>query len=417
MTSPADHRPPCEVADILRAHAEAYGGTYSPCAAQQKVMRHIMQCRTAALGGHLDRCDTCGHQRISYNSCRDRHCPKCQGLARQDWLEKRLQTLLPIPYFHVVFTLPQALNALTLGNPKILLNILFACAAQTLQQLAATPKHLGAEIGFTAVLHTWGQNLLFHPHLHCVVTGGGLSPDGQSWVAARKKFFLPVKVLGRLFRGKFLDALRKAYASGKLHFAGATTELNDPLQWRRFLDQLYRKNWVVYAKPPFASPQHVFRYLGRYTHRVAISNHRILALENGQVTFTYKNYSAQGERQQMSLDALEFIRRFLLHVLPKGFTRIRHFGLCAGRQIRTKWEIARMLLTTTTTAAAQLSTPAVATPDDRPWWKRLLDRTGIDLMACPHCEHGRLVRQHELPPSSDSLTSQSQWAVPHNDTS
>lgn len=416
MSPPAAPRPLCEVADILRAHAEAYCSTYSPGAAQKKVMRHIMQCRTAALGGHLDQCDTCGHQRISYNSCRDRHCPKCQALARHDWLERRLQTLLPIPYFHVVFTLPQELNALALGNPTILFNILFACAAQTLQQVAATPEHLGAEIGFTAVLHTWGQNLLFHPHLHCVVTGGGLSPDGRSWVAARTKFFLPVKVLGRLFRGKFLAALRAAYISGELHFAGSTTELSDPLQWRRFLDPLYRKKWVVYAKPPFAGPQHVFRYLGRYTHRVAISNHRLLALENSQVTFTYKNYSAQGKRQQMTLEAVEFIRRFLLHVLPKGFTRIRHFGLYAGRLIRTKWEVARALLTTTPTPDTQSYTSA-GTISQRPWWKRLFDRTGIDLMACPKCHSGRLVRRQQWPLSPGSLTSFSHWTLPQNDTS
>jgi hypothetical protein len=376
-----------------------------------------MQCRTAAMGGHLDQCDTCGHQRISYNSCRDRHCPKCQALARQNWLEKRLQTLLPIPYFHVVFTLPQELNALALGNPTILFNMLFACAAQTLQQVAATPKHLGAEIGFTAVLHTWGQNLLFHPHLHCVVTGGGLSSGGRSWVAARKKFFLPVKVLGRLFRGKFLAALRAAYASGQLRFAASTAELNDPLRWRHFLDPLYRKKWVVYAKPPFAGPEHVFRYLGRYTHRVAISNHRIVALENGRVTFTYKNYSAQGQRQQMTLDAGEFIRRFLLHVLPKGFTRIRHFGLCAGRQIRTKWKVARALLTAASSPTPQQSIPVGALAEDRPWWKRLFDRTGIDVMACPHCDNGRLVRRHQLPPSSGSPMPLFQGCVSHCDTS
>lgn len=380
-------------------------------------MRHIMQCRTAALGGHLDQCDACGHQRISYHSCRDRHCPKCQSIARHDWLEKRLATLLPIPYFHVVFTIPQELNALALGNQTILFNILFASVAQTLQQVAATPRHLGAKIGFTAVLHTWGQNLLFHPHLHCVVTGGGLSPDAQSWIAARERFFLPIKVLRRLFRGKFLAALRQAYDAGQLKLAGSTAELSQPRAWRHFLDQLYKKNWVVYAKPPFASPEYVFRYLGRYTHRVAISNHRILAVSNAQVTFTLKNYSAAEQREQMTVEAVEFIRRFLLHVLPQAFTRIRHFGLCAGRNVQTKLQTARTLLTALPPAAPQPPPATAAEKDGRPWWQRLLDRTGIDILACPSCGRGRLVRGGDVPPlDSSAPDGPHAWLRP-NDTS
>ncbi len=417
MDQPVNNRPPCEVADILRAHGEQYCRRYSPSPAQRKVIRHIIQCRTAALGGHLDQCDACGHQRICYHSCRDRHCPKCQSIARHDWLEKRLATLLPIPYFHVVFTIPQELNAIALGNQTILFNILFASAARTLQQVAATPRHLGAQIGFTAVLHTWGQNVLFHPHLHCVVTGGGLSPDGQSWIAARERFLLPTKVLRRLFRGKFLAALRQAYEAGQLKLAGSTAELSQPRAWRQFLDPLYKKNWVVYAKPPFASPEYVFRYLGRYTHRVAISNQRILAVDNSQVTFTLKNYSAQGRREQMTVDAVEFIRRFLLHVLPQAFTRIRHFGLCAGRNVKTKLQTARALLTALTPAAPQPPTSAAVEKDDRPWWQRWLDRTGIDILACPSCGRGRLVRCGDVQPlNSTAPEGPLAWLRP-NDTS
>lgn len=393
MAAAANGRPHFEVADILRVHGEASHGAHRPSPAQQKVMRHIMECRTAALGGHVEECDSCGHQRISYNSCRDRHCPKCQSLARQQWLEDRLERLLPAPHFHVVFTIPEELNALALANQKVVFDLLFASAAETLRQIAADRKHLGAEVGFTAVLHTWGQNLLFHPHLHCVVTGGGLSPDGQRWVAARQNFFVSVKVLGKLFRGKFLDALQKAYQAGKLRLGGSTAELAQSARWRSFLDGLYQKNWVVYAKPPFAGPEQVFRYLGRYTHRVAISNHRIVAFGNGRVTFTLKDYTEQERRKQMTLYALEFIRRFLLHVLPKGYTRIRHFGLYAGRHISTRLEAARRLL-----ASAATACPPPAGPDSRPWWERLRERTGIDLMACPGCGIGRLVRRREIQP-------------------
>jgi len=257
---------------------------------------------------------------------------------------------------------------------------------------------LGAEIGFTAVLHTWGQNVMFHPHLHCVVTGGGLSPDHKSWIAAREKFFLPIPVLRLLFRGKFLAALRQAYDAGQLKLAGSTAALSQPGAWRHLLDQLYKKMWVVYAKAPFASPEYVFRYLGRYTHRVAISNQRILAVDNGQVTFTLKNYAAAGQREQMTVDAVEFIRRFLLHVLPQGFSRIRHFGLCAGRNVQTKLQTARAVLAALTPTAPQPPTSSAAEKDSRPWWQRLLDRSGIDILACPSCGRGRLVRCGDVQP-------------------
>ena len=393
MTSVATTRPRVEVADILRAHADDYQRAYSPSPAQQKVMRHIADCRTAVLGGHVEQCDSCGRQRISFNSCRDRHCPKCQSAARDDWIEAQLTKLLPVPYFHVVFTLPEQLNPLALANQKVLFDILFATAAATLREIAADEKHLGADIGFTAVLHTWGQNLMFHPHLHCVVTGGGLSADGKSWVGTRNDFFLPVKILGKLFRGKFLHALKEAYLTGKLRLAGSTAELTDQQHWRTFLDGLYHKHWVVYAKPPFAGPDHVFRYLGRYTHRIAISNHRLVAFDNGRVSFTMKDYTQQGLCKVLSLDAVEFIRRFLLHVLPKGYTRLRHFGLCAARNIRTKLEAARGIL------AVDNNRPLLPLiKDDRPWCQRFLDRTGIDLLACPHCTAGRLIQLRRIEP-------------------
>jgi len=383
-------RPHFEVADIVHLHGEAYRRTHDPSGAQQAVLRHIAECRTSALGGHVDECDACGHQRISYNSCRDRHCPKCQGRARAAWLASRLERLLPVPYFHVVFTLPEQLNALALGNKRRLFTILFAAAADTLKTLARDPRHLGAEPGFLAVLHTWGQNLLFHPHLHCVLTGGGLSADGRRWVRARQRFLLPVRVLGRLFRGKFLAALNQARAQGRLHFGGSTTPLSDEIAWKLLLDELYRKNWIVYAKPPFGGPDHVFRYLGRYTHRVAISNHRIVDHHNGRVSFSLKDYADGGRRKIMTVSAVEFLRRFLLHVLPQGFTRIRHFGLCAGGSVHGKLETARRLLA----AEERLRAPAVPIPHhDAP-----VERAAPDPLSCPRCEHGRLVRRRLLAP-------------------
>lgn len=386
-------RPRLEVADIVRLHGEEFRRACHPSAQQEAVLRHITECRTAALGGHVDECADCGHQRISYNSCRDRHCPKCQAIARADWLEARLERLLPIPYFHVVFTIPEELNALALGNKRLLFDLLFAAAADTLKTIAGDQKHLGAEIGFTAVLHTWGQAVLFHPHLHCVVTGGGLSSDGTRWVAGRENFFLPVKVLSKLFRGKLLDALQRARTRGQLRFGGSTAELADDRAWASFRDSLYRKDWVVYAKPPFGGPKQVFAYLGRYTHRVAISNFRLVALDNGRVTFTLKDYADDGQRKTMTVSAVEFLRRFLLHVLPQGFTRIRHYGICAGKNVATKLQHARVLLE----RDGKLLPFAKTTPG-APWWQRLLERTGVDLMACP-CG-GRLVRRCEVPPST-----------------
>jgi hypothetical protein len=336
------------------------------------------------LGGHVDACDQCGAEQISYNSCRDRHCPKCQSERRYAWITKRIEGLLPVPYFHVVFTIPDKLNPLVLRNPRVLFKILFAAAAQTLKQLTRDPKHLGAQIGFTAVLHTWGQNLLFHPHVHCVVTGGGLSLEGTRWIHGREDYLLPVHALGSLFRGKFLAALQKAREEHKLDYSGSTEDLADDSTWAAFKDLLYGKHWAVYAKPPFGGPDQVFRYLGRYTHSVAISNHRIVSIDSGNVTFRVKDYADGSAVKEMTVDGVEFLRRFLLHVLPKGFTRIRHYGLCASGGAK---QLARAREILTGTKAEP--NPPIETP--------CLERVGIDAHTCPVCKKGRLVRTRDIP--------------------
>src|SRR6267378_663400 len=356
-------RPPLEVADILRAHGEAYCAGYPVSALQAAVMRRLVACRTAALGGHVDACGHCGYTRVSYNSCRDRHCPKCQGVKRAQWLETRLERLLPVEYFHVVFTVPAALHPLVLHHPRRLYDLLFQAASATLLTLSADPQRLGAQVGVTAILHTWGQNLLFHPHLHCVVTGGGLSADGSRWIAARPGYLLPVKVLARLFRGKFLAGVKAAYQAGQLTLGGSVAALADPQLFRRWLDALYRQDWVVYAKRPFGGAQQVFRYLGRYSHRVAVANSRLLALKEGHVSFQWKDYADHQRTKVMRLRADEFIRRFLLHVLPKRFVRIRHYGLLAGRNVATQLARCRQLL----------GVPEVEPPVERSWLDRWLD--------------------------------------------
>ena len=310
-----------EVADIFRHYGPEYRTGHLMPRDHLRVMRAIEVCRTAELGGHVDECDTCGTIRISYNSCRNRHCPKCQCLRKEQWIEARKEDLLPIPYFHVVFTIPEELNPLALRNRRTLYGILFRSVSETLMELGRDPKHLGAQIGFISILHTWGQNLMEHPHIHCIVTGGGLSSDGQRWVASRNGFFLPVKVMSRLFRGKFLDSLQRSYDSGALALPGSVTILQEAESFREFLSGLYRKEWVVYCKPPFKDAEGVLQYLGRYTHRVAISNHRILTLEDGKVSFIWRDYSDGNRNKIMTLDADEFIRRFLLHVLPARFVR------------------------------------------------------------------------------------------------
>jgi hypothetical protein len=386
-------RPRYEVADVVRLHGEDYRRAYAPSAAKERVLKNIAACRTEALGGHVDVCDSCATTRISYNSCRDRHCPKCQAPKRAKWLAERLQRLLPVPYFHVVFTLPDTLHALALGNKKRIYAILFEAASQTLLELSRNEKRLGAQIGVTAVLHTWGQNLQLHPHLHCVVTGGGLSADGTRWVTGRDDYFLPVKVLSRLFRGKFMAALQVARVKGLLDFAGSTAKLLEPNHWAAWRDALYRKEWVVYAKPPFGGPEQVFRYLGNYTHRVAISNHRIVSVGDGKVSFSVKDYKDDARKKILTLDAIEFLRRFLLHVLPKGLVRIRHYGLCSSSNATSKLALARRLLAPAAPAATSPPAPAPRLS----WWEQFRELTGIDMMACT-CG-GRLHRTQRLTPN------------------
>ena len=326
-------RPPLEVADIVRAQGNRFIENNRSWLHWKhlKVLHAVARCRTSALGGHRDQCPRCGYQAISYNSCRNRHCPKCQTAARDKWLLARQQELLAVGYFHVVFTLPQELSLLTLQNKKATYGLLFRASAETLLQVSADPKHLGAQIGFLSVLHTWGQTLLHHPHVHCVIPAGGLSRDHSRWIHPRSGFFLPVKVLSRVFRAKFVASLKRLFQSGKLVLAGLLQPLAKRAAFHAFLRTLFRKDWVVYAKPPFGGPDHVLHYLARYTHRVAISNHRLIAFENDQVTFKWKDYARGNKKRTMTLPANEFLRRFLLHVLPRGFVRIRFFGFLANR--------------------------------------------------------------------------------------
>lgn len=389
-------RPPLQVADIFRQHGSSFRLTQPLSPEQRRVMRAIEQCRTAALGGHLDQCDTCGHQRISYNSCRNRHCPKCQSLAKARWLEARIADLLPVQYFHVVFTLPEQLASLALQNQRVVYNILFATAAETLRTIAADPKHLGAEIGFLAVLHTWGQTLRHHPHLHCVVPGGGLAADGRRWLSSRQGFFLSVNVLARLFRRLFLEALARAHEHDKLTFHGTSAYLAEPLAFKRLLASLRAREWCVYAKRPFGGPAQVLAYLGRYMRRVAISNHRLLALKDGHVTFSWKDYARGNQQRAMTLKTDEFIRRFLLHVLPRGFQRLRQFGFMANRRRREKLALCRQLLGS---AAEQPDT----NPLPRDYQSLYETVTGLSLQQCPACRTGTMKLTEHLAPLSGLL--------------
>ncbi|ASQ06540.1 IS91 family transposase [Sinorhizobium meliloti] len=374
-----------EVADIFRRYGEAYRAQHtSLSAAQRRVMTAIELCRTAALGGHVEACDQCGHRRIAFNSCRDRHCPRCQSLARAQWLEDRRAELLDTQYFHVVFTLPEAIAAIAYQNKALVYGLLFRATAETLRTIAADPKHLGAEIGFFAVLHTWGQNLLHHPHLHCVVPGGGFSPDGTRWIACKPGFFLPVRVLSRLFRRLFLEHLEKAFDAGKLQFFTALQHLNECKAFRRYLAPLRKTDWVVYAKPPFAGPEQVLDYVGRYTHRVAISNNRLVDIEDGAVRFRWKDYR-HGDRQKvMTVSADEFIRRFLLHVLPEGFHRIRYYGFLGNRYRAQKLACCREML------GMPISAPSDSR-SEKDYRDRYEELTGRSLRQCPVCHQGHMI--------------------------
>ncbi len=367
-----------EVQDIFSQHGGKYLRTHNLPHHVRNVIHNIVECRTSQLGGHVDQCDECGHTRISYNSCRNRHCPKCQTLAKEKWLQNRKDDLLPISYFHVVFTIPEELNYLTLTNQKELYSILFKATSETLLELSKDIKYLGAEIGFTSILHTWGQNLMNHPHIHCVVPSGGLSLDGTRWVSSREDFFIPVRILSRKFRGKFLYYLKKEYHTNhKLKLIGAAEELRNKSVFQAFIDRLYKKEWVVYCKPPFSSAEHVLEYLGRYTHRVAISNNRIVALENGYVVFKWRDYRDNNKQKFMTVTAEEFIRRFLMHVLPSKFVKIRHYGFLSNRNRVTKLKKCKKILKAKIKKTNEFSKLSTA--------ELLFKLTGIDINKCPSC--------------------------------
>ena len=376
------------VADVFRRYGDAFRAELGAAlsTAQRRVMTAIEQCRTAALGGHVERCDRCGHRRVWYNSCRNRHCPTCQSLARAEWLERRRADLLPTEYFHVVFTVPPAVAEVAAQNKAVVYGLLFRTAAETLRTIAADPRHLGAEIGFFAVLHTWGQTLVHHPHLHCVIPGGGLATDGSGWIACRPGFFLPVRVLSRYFRRVLLAALEDAFKSGQLRFAGRLQPLADPRRFAEHLRPARRTEWVVYAKRPFAGPEQVLDYLGRYTHRIAISNQRLRSLDDGVVRFRYTDYRANGaaRHKTMTLAAAEFIRRMLLHVLPPGFHRIRYYGFLANRARQQKLAECRRALGTPPPPAPQPNDPV---GDYRDRYEAL---TGRSLRECPRCHVGSM---------------------------
>jgi len=392
-------RPKFEVADVFRRYGAAYRQQHgtSMSAAQRRVMRAVEVCRTAVLGGHLEQCDQCGHERNAYNSCANRHCPKCQSLARAEWLENRRSELLDTQYFHVVFTVPEQIAPIAYQNKKVVYGILFRAAADTLRTIAADPKHLGAEIGFFAVLHTWGQNLLHHPHLHCVVAGGGLSPDATRWISCRPGFFLPVRVLSRLFRRLFLEYLLTAFDAGKLKFFSSLEPLRERREFLQHLAPTREKEWVVYAKRPFAGPEQVLDYVGRYTHRVAISNNRLLEIEHEKVTFQYKDYRHDSQQKTMTLDAEEFIRRFLLHVLPDGFQRIRYYGFLGNRYREEKLARCRELLNMPVPEPPVLDAP-------KEYRDRCEELTGTSLRVCPVCHEGHMVSVAILPPHPNRQT-------------
>ena len=377
---PLGSRPALELADIVRATGDAYRDSHQITLQQDRVLRAITTCRTAAMGGHRAQCDQCGAVTISYCSCRNRHCPKCQTLAKQRWLERQCADLLDIDYWHLVFTLPHSLNALAQGNPRVLYRLLFSAAAQTLQEFGRNPRWLGGELGITMVLHTWGQRLDQHIHVHAVVTGGALGGDGERWIPAKPGFLFPVRALSRVFRGKYLDALAKAHQDGELRFGGSTAPLTDTAAFHDFLVGLKAKDWIAYAKAPFAGAAQVLAYLGRYTHRVAIANHRLVRFEDREVRLRWRDYAHGNKNKVMTLEAEEFLRRFLLHTLPPGFVRIRHYGLL-GNRCRHK---------NLTRCRALLDQPEPETSPPESVEAMMLRLTGNDIQRCPVCRQGRL---------------------------
>jgi len=396
------NRPSLEVADVVRQHGAAFVARYGHtlCGEQYRALRAIELCYTAALGGHKTRCDACGHEGCAYNPCRNRHCPKCQGVTRAAWLAKRQREVLDTPYAHAIFTLPQDLSPLVLTNPRLLYGLLFRTVSQSLLDIAGDPKHLGAEIGGMAILHTWGGQLQFHPHLHCVLPAGGLAPDDSRWIPCRPDFFLPVRVLSRRFRRLYLDGLKDLYGRGELILSGRCRELAEAKPWLRLLATLRDQEGVVYAKEPCDSA-HVLKYLARYTHRVAISNHRLVALRDGQVTFRFKDYKRQGKLRTQTLEAVEFLRRLMLHILPKGFHKIRYFGFLANRHRQQKLVLCRTLLGQRAESRGTHAM-AVGEPPPEP------DRESVRIEPgdpCPVCQQGRmqLVETYVRHRSADDL--------------
>lgn len=387
------------VGEIFSLFGEQYRKDHPLAAQHRKTMYALEYCRTAALGGHIDKCDNCGETRIFYNSCRNRHCPKCQGINQMKWIDKLSSTLLPVQYFHIVFTIPSALNRLALVNQKCIYDILFKAASESLLMLAGDKKYLHALTGIVAVLHTWGQNLIDHPHLHTLVPAGGWSDMAQCWKASRKKFFLPVKVISAVFRGKFLSHLKAAYDEGLLRFEGEIKPLRYRNKFRELLSTLYAQPWVVYSKKPFKKPAHIINYLGRYTHRVAISNNRIIGVKDEHVIFKWKDYKDGGREKLMKLTSNEFIRRFLLHVLPKGFCKIRYYGIFASR-------IRKPLLKKCINATGQA--PSQSKFAGQTWQQVLLLGRGIDVCLCPVCKKGKmhtiLIFQSAKSPPLNALT-------------
>jgi hypothetical protein len=379
-----------KIGALFREFGESYRSVHRLASAQRKALSAIERCRTAALGGHVDRCDHCGYERISYNSCRNRHCPNCQSLARERWVLDRQRELLPIAYFHVVFTIPEELNPIALVNQALIYDLLFQAASETLLTLGKDARHVGGQLGIMAVLHTWSQTLLDHPHVHCIVTGGGLSADGQRWLSPRKMtsnkdFFIHVNVISALFKQKFLAYLKQRYQAGKFKWVGRISYLKEPSAFNELLTQLYAKPWVTYCKKPFGGPEMVLRYLGRYTHRVAISNHRIVKVGDGQVTFKWRDYRDHNKTKLMTLDMGEFMRRFLLHILPDRYYKIRYYGLLSNRHRGTKLSRCQEIL--------EVAKEETSFSDDHLSWEELLlELCGWDVRKCPKCQLGQMVR-------------------------
>ncbi len=383
-----------DLGEIFREHGPGYRATHKLPLKSLKVMSSIEQCRTEALGGHVYQCDNCAGEKIAYNSCRNRHCPKCQNMAKERWLSARKEELLPVPYFHAVLTIPDTLNPVALVNQKIIYDILFRAGKETFLELGRDPKHLGAEIGLIAVLHTWSQTLLDHPHLHCIIPCGGLTENGKQWLFPKKyrkgkEFFVHVNVISDLFKKKFLSYFDTAYKKEELEFIGKTAYLKDKSAYRKFKDNLYKTTWVSYCKNPFGGPENVLEYLGRYTHRVAISNHRILKAENNKITFSYRDSKDDNKKKHMTLEASEFIRRFLLHVLPPRYIKMRYCGLLNNRKKKENLKLCRKILDVPESQNKQ-------EPKRESWEELLLRLTGVDPTLCPNCGNGKMVRRRKL---------------------